>query len=89
MTTFSYQWTNIECELCQTRFPDTILASDGKKYKIFEFKEPEEDNSPFIVFQSVYTTKKVKTIHVVTINKKKSTKIVSILRIFKSIGESL
>jgi hypothetical protein len=31
-------------------FPDYIYAPNGKKYKIFDYLEPEEDKSPFIVF---------------------------------------
>ena len=54
----------------------TFLPTSGKKYKIFEYSEPEHDKKPFIVFNSCYTNKKVKTIHVVSMAKRKSTKIV-------------
>lgn len=75
-TTHSYQWTVIECELCQARYPDTVVASNKKSYKIFEFDEPENDDSPYIIFQSIYLSKKVKTYHVVFTSKRKITKIV-------------
>eukprot|EP00347_Sterkiella_histriomuscorum_P019654 403340796 len=74
-TTHSYQWTTIECELCQQKFPDQVLATNGKFYKIFDFDEPENDDSPYIVFQSMYQSKKVKTFHVVFTSKRKITKV--------------
>lgn len=49
-TTHSYQWTILECELCQTKFPDTVIANNGRTYKIFDFDEPENADSPYIVF---------------------------------------
>lgn len=49
-TTHSYQWTVLDCELCQAKFPDTIIAANNKTYKIFDFDEPEDADSPYIVF---------------------------------------
>lgn len=74
-TTHSYQWTIIDCELCQSRFPDTVIAQNGKTYKIFNFDEPENEESPYIVFQTIYQNKKVKTFHVVFTSKRKVTKV--------------
>lgn len=53
------------------------MASNNKIYKIFDFNEPENEESPYIVFQSIYQQKKVKTFHVVFTSKRKVTKIVS------------
>ena len=78
LTTHSYQWTILECELCQQRFPDTVLASNNKIYKIFDFDEPDNQEFPYIIFQSSYQQKRVKTFHVVYTDKRKVTKIVSI-----------
>jgi E3 ubiquitin-protein ligase DOA10 len=41
-TTSSFQWTILECELCKTKFPDSVTANNGKKYKIFEYDEPDD-----------------------------------------------
>ena len=52
-----------------------MVAANGKSYKIFEFDEPENEFSPYIVFQTVYQNKKVKTVHVVYTSKKNITKV--------------
>jgi len=53
------------------------VASNGKVYKIFDFDEPLNEDNPYIVFQSIYQSKKVKTFHVVYTSKRKITKVVS------------
>ena len=49
-TTQSYQWTILECELCQARFPDAVLHSSGRIFKIFDFEESDNADAPYIVF---------------------------------------
>lgn len=52
-----------------------MVAANGKTYKIFEFDEPENETTPYIVFQTIYQSKKVKTVHVVFTNKRNVTKV--------------
>jgi hypothetical protein len=82
-TTKSYQWTCLECELCKSKFPDYVIGPNGKRLKLFDYEEPEAGDAPFIVFQSVYQFKIVKTIHVVSTEKRKVTKIVIKLKFIR------
>lgn len=65
-STHSYQWTIIRCELCHMLYPLNYI-SYGLSHQIFQFDIPHRDNiNSFVVFETVYSQKEVKTIHVVT-----------------------
>ena len=77
-STRSYQWQVLECELCSAKFPDFVYHN-GKKYKIYEYDEPDERTQQYVVFQSIYSQKKVKTIHVVSTPKGHITRVVRLI----------
>lgn len=64
---FSYNWKNLECELCKTRFRDTHWH-EGKQYNILNYHRPEE--GAYIILES-FTNTPHKTIHVISIDKVK------------------
>lgn len=66
-STHSYQWTIIRCELCHVPYPRDLHTQNGRIFKLFEFEIPKRTaDISFVIFETVYTQKEVKTIHVVT-----------------------
>lgn len=62
---FSYNWKNLECELCKTRFKDTHWHK-GQQYNILNYKRP--DDGAYIILES-FTNTPHKTIHAISIPK--------------------
>lgn len=74
-TTSSFQWTLIRCELCQFLYPMSLVVN-GTVFPLFQFDKPIRDERvSFIVFETVYQQKEVKTIHVVSNAKDKKASI--------------
>jgi hypothetical protein len=64
-STLSFQWTIIRCELCHYPYP-MALVHKGVTHVLFRFDVPEKDGeTAFVVFETIYIQKEVKTIHVV------------------------
>ena len=61
---YSYNWKNLEWELCKTRFRDTHFH-EGKLYNILNYERPKE--GAYVILES-FTNTPHKTIHVVSID---------------------
>ncbi|CAI2381940.1 unnamed protein product [Moneuplotes crassus] len=61
----SYNWKNLECELCKTRFKDTHWHN-GQQYNILNYLRPTD--GAYLIMES-FTNTPHKTIHVVSISK--------------------
>jgi hypothetical protein len=72
----SYQWFNIECELCHAKLPEKVQCDkNGKIYRIFKYEEPETLNCAYIVLHSVMELKKTKIVHIINTVGRKTVKV--------------
>lgn len=62
---YSYNWKNLECELCKTRFKDTHYHN-GKIYNILNYERPTK--GAYVILES-FTNTPHKTIHVISLDK--------------------
>ena len=63
---YSYNWKNLECELCKTRFKDTHMH-EGKQYNILNYIRPE--SGAYLILES-FTNTPHKTIHAISIDER-------------------
>ena len=64
-------WKQFECELCKMPYPYWFKFK-GKRWNLVDLKRPDDDNTPYIILESLNSEKNTsRTIHTVTIKSDK------------------